>query len=323
MYVGKPSKVMVTMTTSTANHTPPRHPPTPPNISQPSLTRKVSTQQKSDVQRNPNEQSDNSKILRDNPTKTPTNLPTAAADDPPVDDDDPNRTFVQEWKDFQDEFNTFCAEFVPFHNKYASPNTATRSNDANASHLDRRVYDDADCAKNDGETSAKQRQVFEEFDIVNHQFSQLLDNLENNPQNPFRLRLDKIFRPYTQPNRTTSNPQQTAPPPAPPIAPPHSVITGLAPPAPDPEPTRALGNISTPQSAPTTIPKEKTTVTCNCIPPQLPPPAPDPDVNMVYDGASLWPPPRPAVKTTPFKKKSPTKYTIARRPRGKDSLRPP
>ncbi len=322
MYVGQPSKVMMTMTTSTANHTPPRHPPTPPNISQSSLTWKVSTQQKADVQRNRNEQSDKSKILRDYPTKPPTNLPTAAADDPPVDDDDPISTFVKEWKDFHDEFNVFCDEFDHFRNKYAPTTTATRSNDANASHLDGSVHDDVDCVINDGETSAQQRHVFEEFDTVNNQFSQLLDKLENDPQHPFRLRLATIFSP-TQPHRNTSNPQKSSPPPAPPIALPQSVITGLVPPAPDPAPTRALGNISTPQSAPTTIHNEKTMVICNCIPLQLPPPAPDPDANMVYDGASLWPPPRPAVKTTPFKKKSLTKYTIARRPRGKDSLRPP
>jgi len=230
---------------------------------------------------------------------------------------------VQEWKDFHDEFDAFCVEFTPFRNKYAPPTTATRSNDANASHLDRSVHDDVTCLRNDDATPAQQRHVLEKLESVNHQFSQLLDELENDPQHPFRLRLATLFSPHTQPNLNTSNPQQTAPPPAPQIALPQSVITGLVLPVPDPAPTRTLGNISTPQSAPTTILKEKTTVTCNCIPPQLPPPAPDPDANMVYDGASLWPPPRPAVKTTPFKKKSPTKYTIARRPRGKDSLRPP
>jgi len=40
-------------------------------------------------------------------------------------------------------------------------------------------------------------------------------------------------------------------------------------------------------------------------------------------GNPHWPPPRPNMKTTPYKKKSPAKHTVMPRTRDKDSLRPP
>jgi len=40
-------------------------------------------------------------------------------------------------------------------------------------------------------------------------------------------------------------------------------------------------------------------------------------------GNPHWPPPRPNMKPTPYKKKSQTKYPVAQRSREKDSLRPP
>jgi len=43
---------------------------------------------------------------------------------------------------------------------------------------------------------------------------------------------------------------------------------------------------------------------------QLLPPASDLAEDMVHAGESLWPPPQPAWKTIPFKKKSKTKYTV-------------
>ena len=43
----------------------------------------------------------------------------------------------------------------------------------------------------------------------------------------------------------------------------------------------------------------------------------------LFAGNPHWPPPRPNLKTTPYKKKSPAKHTVMPRTRDKDSLRPP
>jgi len=316
------------MTTSMANHTPPRHPTPPPNISQSPSTREVSTKQKSVVWNTQNERSDKVNVLQDYPTKISTNLPTAAAVDLSVDDNDttttPDPTFAQEWNKFTNEFNNFYADFVLFYNEYAPSHTAILSTETDVSHLDRSFNDDDNGSANDRKPLAQQHQVFEEFDMVNHQLSQLLDQLENDPQSPFHQCLTRFFTPNMPPTLDPSNPPQTAPLPEPQIVqPPKSIPTGLVPPAPDPAPTREPGNLSTGQSTLTTIPNTTKMVVCDCIPMQLLPPAPDPDASMVYDGTSLWPPPQPAVKTTPFKKKSLTKYTIAKHTRGKDFLRLP
>jgi len=253
------------------------------------------TKQKSNVWHNHKKNSDKSKILRECPTKISYNLPTTAATNLPVNNDDttttPNPTFMQAWNEFNDAFNDFYTASIHFDDKYAPLNTATRTINANASHLDRSINNNDDCSANDHKFPAQQRHVFEELDTINHQLSQLLDKLENDPQSPFCRGLARIFPSSTQPHRDVSHPQQPAPPPETKIAQlPKCVTTGLVPPAPDPAP-RTPGNPSNFQSTPTTIPNATKTVVCDCIPLQLPPPAPDPDASMVYDGASLWPPP--------------------------------
>jgi len=309
--VGKPSEVMVTMTTSTAIRTPPRHSAPSPNTSQSPSTRDVSPKQKSEVWSYENDCSDNLNSLRDSPTKNP-NLPTAAAADLNADNDDnttaPGLTFEQERNEFIDEFNAFYEDFLPFYNKYAHTTSATLRNEAATSSLESSTHN----GDKDG-PAAQQRRVFAELDDVNRQLSQLLDVLENPA-------------PCQQPKCATCNLQQPAQFPESLLARiPECATTGSVPPAPDPAPTIiVLSTFPRPQqSTMTTIPNETTMMVADCILPKLPPPAPDPEESMAYDGVSLWPLPRPVAKTTPFKKKFLTKHTRQRRTREKDSFRPP
>jgi len=69
-----------------------------------------------------------------------------------------------------------------------------------------------------------------------------------------------------------------------------------------------------PQSKPPPIP--------NWAKPAVPPPA-IPMVGVVYTGTTHWPPPRPPMKSAPFKKKPQIKPVLVTRRPEKDSLRPP
>jgi len=243
----------------------PWHPPTPLNISKSSLTQKVSTQQKSDVQRNRNKQSDKSKILRDYPTKPPTNMPTAAADDPPVDDDtnaivdnvDDNdhypteiectdaidSTFLQEWNDFVMAFEK-SPTYARAHTSVARTTTShiVNDDDGNDTHMTSEhnastplppdSYADSLCRLN---------QVLWELEQVNNQLFQLIN-------------AGAFTAPNVPPLLPYNNPQQPKPCPEPQHdCAPQSVILRAPPPAPDPAGTpcsnrhpRSLGNYHAP-----------------------------------------------------------------------------
>jgi len=103
--------------------------------------------------------------------------------------------------------------------------------------------------------------------------------------------------------------------PAPPIEHISCIAPEKSPHAPIPESTSAPCRPTRhPQSTPTSIP--------NWAKPAVPPPA-TPMVGVVYAGNTHWPPPRPPMKSAPFKKKPQIKPVLATRRQEKDSLRPP
>jgi len=267
MHLGKPTEVMMTMTTLMANHTPPgtpQHHQASPSLPQPgryqpnknpmfgATTMKNLTNQKFYVN-----------VLPRFPTtcqmlQLPTSLLMMMT---PL----PHLTLLLRKNGTNSMMNATTSTLNSF--TYTSLNTATRMIDANASHLNCSInHDDDDHSANDHEFPAQQHHVFEELDTINHQLSQLLDKLKNDPQSPFRQSLARIFTSSMQPNRDISNPQQPAPLPETQIVQlPKCVTTGLVPPAPNPAP-RPPGNPLNLQSTPTTIPNTTKMVVCDCIP---------------------------------------------------------
>jgi len=311
---------MMTMTTSTANHTPPRHPTTTTHPSKSPSTREVSTAPKSDVRRNRNKSSHHSTILCESPTTISPNHSNDAVVDSPVDDNErhpqpsecpttaPDPTLLQERNDFIKEFDDFYLEVRTFRDEYLYPRPYDLANAA--SHYFSNVHDNDERQAHD---SNKPRNGLRELEEFNYQFFQFLEQLENTVPQCTQPSLDPF-----------NNPQQPAPCPAPQRTQiPRCVTTGEVPPAPNPTPNTVVpGELNWPApSITTTIPNEMDV--SDSILPQLPPPAPDPDTGMFYDSEPLWPPPRPALKTIPLKKKYPTKHTIERRNHIKDSLRQP
>jgi len=264
---------------------------------------------------NRDERYNSSNFLRENPTTTSPPPSNAAVVDTPVDDETrrPQPTItaahmarLQEWNDFKADFDDFLIGFVKFRNKVLPPGTT--ANDAST----RRVDD------NDDRTltacgSASFRRVIGELEQVNQQFSQLLDQLEN--QAPSMHPITAIINNLQQPVQTPPCVEEVEP-------------TALLDPAHTPAPQTALLGESPwdSQSQPTTIHTATTMVESDRTFVILPPPAPDP-VDMVYTRTLwpttgvLWPQPRLAWKLVPFKKKPKTKHTFVRR-RDQD-LRPP
>jgi len=309
--VGKPSEVMMTMTTSTALPTPPWHPPQATNTSTTPSTREASMASKSHVWCEHNNSYDPQKFLRGSPTKTSPPLPNATVVNLPVDDDirhpqpivsplDPANS--QEWNEFRAGFDEFLIGFAEFRDKYG-PSTDIPANDASTVRTCSVDGDDNRAATAGGPEFLR---VIGELEKANLKFSQLLDQLENAPS----------LHPL---NKNNSNPQ-------PPVKPQstqtpciHEVVSPLAL-IPDPH-TVVLGASPWDSHSPLTTIHNMTTmmVENDWTFTPLPPPAPDP-VNMVSTGV-LWPQPCPAWKTIPFKKKPKTKHTFVRR-RDQD-LRPP
>jgi len=281
----------------------------------------------SNVRHDNNKSSEPPKLLRGNPTKISSPLFNAAVINTPVDDDiqhpqptktAPSLASLQEWNDFRAVFDEFFLGFAQFCNKYG-PSTQTSANAASNARTCSVDDDDNHVVPAGGPEFLR---VIGELETVNQQFSQLLNRLENAP--------------HLQPsNKITSNPQ-------PPViipcvdvalsalAHPHnavlerivtednSLVALRPPPAPDPVDRMLLGlaqnnfSTTTTHNAPIRM-EDIGLVTLR------PPPAPDP-VNMELIEA-LWPQPRPAWKTIPFKKKPWTKHKFMRRC-DKD-LRPP
>jgi len=85
--VGMPPRVMMTMASSTANHTPPRRPPPQTTVSQPSSISPESTANKFDACCIDNKSYRNLSVLREIPTRISLQNSLAAVVDPPDDDD--------------------------------------------------------------------------------------------------------------------------------------------------------------------------------------------------------------------------------------------
>jgi len=313
----------MTMTTSTANHTSHQHPPPTTNISKPPPTREESIAPKSHLWGIHNNSSDSSNFLRGSPTKTSSNRSTEAVIDSKVDDDDshPQSTTApdptsSEWLDFSTEFDEFYKEFAKFQAEYGNPNDI-QANEASTLHACC-VDDDDDRTAND-RASASFLQVIAELEQVNTQLFQILTKLENPA-------------PCTHPSSAIIiNPQQPASCPEPQPAKMLQCISHGAldvPPAPNPEQSTAVPSavLWPPPTTNAIMEDDDRTYV------QRPPPAPDPDVDMVptppapdpvdmvYKG-TLCPQPRPAWKPIPVKKKTKTKHTVVRR-RDQD-FRPP
>ncbi len=297
----------------------------------------------SNVWRDHNKSNEPSKFLRGSPTKTSSPLFNAAVVNTPVDDDIrhphptdtvPSLASSQEWNKFRAGFDEFFLEFAKFRDKYG-PSTKTR---ANAASIIRTCsVDDDDDNRAVPAGGPEFLRVIGELETANHQFSQLLNRLENAPH-------------LQPPNTITSNPQppvQTQIPCEYEVVPsalapdPHTVALGVTtwnsnsppttthnapimmednglvvlrpPPAPDPVDmvlTEALWpqpRLTRNNSPPTTTHNAPIMMEDNGLVAMRPPPAPDP-VDMVLTEA-LWPQPRLARKTIPFKKKPQTKHT--------------
>jgi len=295
MAVGKPSEVMMTMTTSTAPPTPPEHPPQATHNLKPPSTWAASMVSNSNVWSECNNNYDSSNILCGNPTKISPPPSNATVNDIRVDDDtrplQPNNTTsnlarLQEWSDFQAGFDEFLLGFAKFHKERGLPDTRPPPRT---------------CSNDDDDTeitcgTAEFRQVIGKLKQVNRECNQLLDQLEQ--QAP---RSETI-------NAITSTPQQQVhiaqlpcvdehAPPAllsnAPFSTPalQMILLGPSPWAQQPQPTTR--NVTTMVASDRTFEK-------------LPPPAPDP-VDME---STDWPQPRPARKTIPFKKKTKAKHTF-------------
>jgi len=122
---------------------------------------------------------------------------------------------------------------------------------------------------------------------------------------------------------------------------PQYVLMQAPPPAPDPvaislqKPTHPIDALSCiahgkPPHAPIPEtnsehrrPTRHSPTTLKSIPNWAKPAVPSPAIPMEGVVSPPWPPPRPNLKTTPHKKKSPAKHTVTQRSRDKDFLRPP
>jgi len=172
---------MMTMTTLTANHTPPRHSPQTTNISKPSPTREGSITPKSNGGSKNNKSYEPSKFLCGSPTKTSSHPSNSAAIDLLVDNDDrhpqsitttPNPTLLQEWQDFSAKFNDFFLEFAKFRMEYDHL-TDDQANDASTL-LACSINDDNDQTAKDSDSTSFLH-VIGELEKVNSQFFQLLE----------------------------------------------------------------------------------------------------------------------------------------------------
>ncbi len=250
-------------------------------------------------------------FLRGNPTKTFLPLSNVVGVDLPVDDGTrtpqpiktaPDPAFLKELNDFRADFDAFYLEFAKFRDTVLqpSPRPTTQAPSVPPAPTTTTMIE-RPCG------SASFQRVIGELDTVNSQFSRLLDQLEK------RQKDAPLMHPLSE---LPNNPQQLAKTQNLPIP-----CDGIVPPAPAPEqPTAVLGESPWDSHYPVTTIHQVTMVELDdrtFVP--LPPPAPDP-VDMVPTGA-LWPQPRPAQKTIPFKKKAQTKHTVVRR-RDQD-LRPP
>jgi len=189
---------MMTMTTSTASHASPRHPPKAQNTPTPPSTRVESLTSNSNVRSDNDKRSEPPKLLRGNPTKISSPPLNAAVVNTPVDDDirhpqptktAPSLASLQEWNDFRVGFDEFFLGFAQFRDKYG-PSTQTSANTASTTCTCSVDNDDDNRVVPAG--GPEFPWVIGELETVNQQFSQLLDRLENAPTCNHRIKSPAI-----------------------------------------------------------------------------------------------------------------------------------
>ena len=184
--VGVPPEVMMTMTTSTTAHTPPRRSHTPIPIDESSFILKELTAKKSDNHCSDNARCNSSTTLRTISTSTADPTTTNAVAEL-FDDDEDNHPHENKGEDFL----TFLAGWDEFYRDFVNSPTYASANSTTASNTTLRIVDDDD---NDDDRSmsygsdrpdtsyyASLRQLHQaarELEKVNHQLRQFLDELE-------------------------------------------------------------------------------------------------------------------------------------------------
>jgi len=331
----------MTMATSTADFTPPQRSHHQMTIDKSSFTAKESTNANSRTRGCENECSHSPEVLRKIPTSNIYDTDANAADDFLDNDDDhhPHEKACDDFSTFLRDWNDFCKEFVQSTTYTLAQSSADRrmsSPIANDDDGTKCVNDDNTMSKRSENQSppptsfdASLIQVQHSVRVLeqaNLQFCQLLERLEvPAPCQPIPQQPTNLPQPQPCPDPQRDHPPQHAPTPTMPPAPnpPASPLQPMEPcqthgkqlPAYCPTPTTVSCKLPRPHpTTQTSIP--------NWAKPAIPPTS-----NLVADmfcaGKTLWPPPRPERKTTPFKKKSQTKPKTVTCKTEKDSLRPP
>jgi len=327
------------MTTSTAHPTSPRCLPHQSTCDTSSFHSKESPEVNSSTRGCDDDSFHSSNILRRLPTSTQQKPEAITAVDTILDDDDgvqpllattqedktPNRTFLQEWEDFYVEFKNSITYTLACSSP--TPHLVDDGDD------DRTMSDGDDDRKltNNSDGLRQLRRAVKRLEQVNLQFAQMLESLELAYCQPIQ-RIEHEILLFDDPTPKTA-PCAFPPPPPPDPTPLPTWVTPDAPmPASSPEPPR--------DDVPRAV--------------QTPPPPPAPNLppsliqnptqqsstpNNRHRTIPTWaqpavtthalagmpcmsqkPPPRPARKPLPFKKKTPTKPHAANQ---KDFLRPP
>jgi len=361
--VGVPPKVMMTMTTSTMAHTPPRCSPHLQTIDKSSFIPKESTDQNSNTRCCDNDCSSSPKILRKISTGT---FPATAANavDNLLDDKEKHPheskdflSFLQEWDDFYLNFVNSTTYALAHSNPDSNKPFTIVDNDDDLS-----MSNHSNQPANSYEASLQQlNQAASKLEKVNHQFLQFLDGMapqatglqlaypiNNMTQQqpclePQPLHATQHVHPQELP--LAPNPTDILPPQ--PLTQQHTsqfdssmcieqIFVQCAPPSTSmhilPMTMHAPAAIIRQQPLP---PPEHQIVMMDHDqltgftgkpprPPKAKPTKTPPWARpAVLAGDTHWPPPRLELKTIPYKKKALTKCTVAPCIREKDSLRPP
>jgi len=283
--VGPPSKVMMTMTTSTTDPTSPRRYPTPLTSDTPSFSLKELPESSSSIRCCDDDCYDTSPILREFPTTKKTEPNATAVVDPLDDDDDiilsataqedptPAPTLLQEWEAFYIEFKQSIT-YTLAHSSAASLLPSLIDDDD--AEEDRKIHDcpSDQLPPNCSAGLRRLRHSVRELEKVNLQLEKFVASLVTPELHQPTLRACGSNPPYPRPCREPQRDRipQYAPPmetsPAPHLASPNQNPTQQ--PGPEPRrddapqfvPTTAAGPIGQLQSAP------NPTIITDCTQPQ-------------------------------------------------------
>jgi len=345
--VGVPSKVMMTMTTSTADPISPQRSPTHSTTESSSFIQKELTATNSSRRCCDDECSDPSTILRELPTRK-FSAPNATAVVDPLDDDDETSiliakaqesttwdpTFLQEWEAFYKDFKTSTTYALATSSAAQLAPSLVDDDDADD---DCKIYecDIEHLPPNSSAGLRRLRHCVRELEKVNIKFASFVElSYTTAPCQP-TLRTIVNNLPHPQPG---VEPKCDAPP--------QDIPTMATPPAPN-----LLSGTQNPTQQPGQEPQRDGEP--QDVPMTAPPPAPDPSPSYIqhqtqqssptdrrHSTIPNWarpavttpaaklagmfctgkPPPRPERKTVPFRKKPQTKPHAANQ---KDFLRPP